>query len=248
MIGPVELLPVAGLPEIGPGDRVGELIAATAELRDGDVVVIAQKVVSKAEGRQRRLADVEPSSRARALAAGLDKDPRLVELILGETREIIRDERVLIVETASGLVCANAGIDSSNVPGDDEVLLLPADPDESARRLRAEIAAASGCRVALIVADSFGRPWRVGQTDVAIGCAGIDPLDDWRGRDDRDGRRLAATEIAVADQLAAAADLVRDKVAGVPVTIARGRADLVTAADGSGAAALRRDRAADLFR
>ena len=189
MIGPIELLPVPGLPEIGPGDRLGELIAAVAELRDGDIVVIAQKIVSKAEGRQRRLVDVAPSPRAREIAAGLGKDPRLVELILGETREIVRDERVLIVETVSGLVCANAGIDSSNVPGDDEVLLLPADPDDSARRLRAEIAAASGCRPAVIVADSFGRPWRIGQTDVAIGCAGIDPLDDWRGRSDRDGRR-----------------------------------------------------------
>ena len=248
MTGPVELLPVPGLPEIGPGDRLGELIAAAAELRDGDVVVIAQKIVSKAEGRQRRLADVAPSPRARELAAGLDKDPRLVELILGETRAIVRDERVLIVETASGLVCANAGIDSSNVPGADEVLLLPADPDNSARRLRAEVAAASGCRVAVIVADSFGRPWRIGQTDVAIGCAGIDPLDDWRGRSDRHGRQLVATEVALADELAAAADLVRDKAAGVPVTVARGRSDLVTAADGPGAAALRRDRADDLFR
>ncbi|HKQ17572.1 MAG TPA: coenzyme F420-0:L-glutamate ligase, partial [Solirubrobacterales bacterium] len=202
MIGPVELIPVPGLPEIGPGDRLGELIAAAAELRDGDIVVVAQKVVSKAEGRQRRLADVEASPHARKLAARLDKDPRLVELILGETRAIVRDERVLIVETASGLVCANAGIDSSNVPGDDEVLLLPADPDDSARRLRTEIATASGCRPAMIVADSFGRPWRIGQTDVAIGCAGIDPLDDWRGRADRDGRQLAATVIAVADQLA----------------------------------------------
>jgi len=246
--GAIEALPVAGLPEIGAGDHLGKLIAATAKLQDGDVVVVAQKVVSKAEGRQRRLATVAPSRRARELAAELDRDPRLVELILAESARIVRSERVLIVETASGLICANAGIDSSNVAGDGEVLLLPADPDGSARRLRAEIAAGSGCRVAVIVADSFGRPWRVGQTDVAIGCAGIDPLDDWRGRADRHGRTLAATEIALADQIAAAADLVRDKSSGVPATIVRGLADRVTAADGPGARALQRARGDDLFR
>jgi len=246
--GPVGIEPVAGLPEIGSGDRLGRLIATAAALRGGDIVVIAQKVVSKAEGRQRRLADVEPSARARSLAAELGKDPRLVELILAEARRIIRAERVLIVETRAGLVCANAGIDSSNVPGEDEVLLLPADPDASARRLRAEIEAASGSRVAVVISDSFGRPWRVGQTDVAIGCAGLDPLDDRRGSPDRDGRELRATEVAIADQLAAAADLCRDKAAGLPAAIVRGLADRVTAADGPGAAALRRDPAADLFR
>jgi len=246
--GPLAVLPVAGLPEIGAGDPLGELIAAAAELRDDDVVVVAQKVVSKAEGRRRSLSAVEPSERARELARGLDKDPRLVELVLGESARIVRSERVLIVETTSGLVCANAGIDSSNVAGDDEVLLLPADPDASARRLRHEIGAASGRRLAVIVGDSFGRPWRVGQTEVAIGCAGIDPLDDWRGRADRHGRELAATEIALADQLAAAADLVRDKSSGVPAAIVRGLTDRVTDADGPGARALQRARAEDLFR
>ncbi len=205
-MNPVAVLPVAGLPEVRAGDELGAMIAAAAELADGDIVVVAQKVVSKAEGRQRRLAEVEPGPRASELAASLGKDPRLVELILAETERIVRSERVLIVETRSGLICANAGIDSSNVGGDDEVLLLPADPDASARRLRAEIAVATGRRIAVVVSDSFGRPWRVGQTEVAIGCAGIDPVDDWRGRSDRDGRELAATEIAVADQLAAAAD------------------------------------------
>jgi coenzyme F420-0:L-glutamate ligase/coenzyme F420-1:gamma-L-glutamate ligase len=246
--GSVEIEPVAGLPEIGPGDPIGRLIAAAAALDEGDIVVIAQKVVSKAEGRQRRLAEVEPSARARSLAGELGKDPRLVELILAESRRIVRAERVLIVETHAGLVCANAGIDSSNVPGEDEVLLLPADPDGSARRLRAEIETACGSRVAVVVGDSFGRPWRVGQADVAIGCAGIDPLDDRRGTPDRDGRELLATEVAIADQIAAAADLCRDKAAGLPVAIVRGLADRVTAADGPGAAALRRDPAHDLFR
>lgn len=247
-MNPVAVLPVAGLPEVRAGDELGAMIAAAAELADGDIVVVAQKVVSKAEGRQRRLAEVEPGPRASELAASLGKDPRLVELILAETERIVRSERVLIVETRSGLICANAGIDSSNVGGDDEVLLLPADPDASARRLRAEIAVATGRRIAVVVSDSFGRPWRVGQTEVAIGCAGIDPVDDWRGRSDRDGRELAATEIAVADQLAAAADLVRDKAAGIPAAIVRGRAELVTADDGPGARALQRAREEDLFR
>lgn len=247
-MNPVAVLPVAGLPEVRAGDELGAMIAAAAELADGDIVVVAQKVVSKAEGRQRRLAEVEPGPRASELAASLGKDPRLVELILAETERIVRSERVLIVETRSGLICANAGIDSSNVGGDDEVLLLPADPDASARRLRAEIAIATGRRIAVVVSDSFGRPWRVGQTEVAIGCAGLDPIDDWRGRTDRDGRELAATEIAVADQLAAAADLVRDKASGIPAAIVRGRADLVTDADGPGARTLQRARDEDLFR
>ncbi|HET6831953.1 MAG TPA: coenzyme F420-0:L-glutamate ligase [Solirubrobacterales bacterium] len=248
MTGRVEIEPVPGLPEIAPGDPLGELIATAAAPRDGDVVVIAQKVVSKAEGRRRRLTGVEPSARARELGGRLGKDSRLVELILAETARVLRDERVLIVETHSGLVCANAGIDSSNVGGDDEVLLLPADPDGSARRLRAEIAAATGARIAVIVSDSFGRPWRVGQAEVAIGCAGIDPIDDWRGRPDRAGRELQATEVALADQLAAAADLCRDKASGTPAAVIRGLADRVTDADGPGAAALQRDRATDLFR
>ena len=247
-MSPVTVLPVEGLPEIGPGDELGPMIAAATELADGDVVVVAQKIVSKAEGRQRSLAGVEPSPQAAELGAALDKDPRLVELILGESDRIVRSERVLIVETRSGLVCANAGIDSSNVGGVDEVLLLPDDPDASARVLRAELTAASGRRVGVVVSDSFGRPWRVGQTEVAIGCAGIAPVDDWRGRADRDGRELAATEIAIADQLAAAADLVRDKAAGIPVVLIRGRGDLVTAEDGPGAIALQRAREEDLFR
>jgi coenzyme F420-0:L-glutamate ligase / coenzyme F420-1:gamma-L-glutamate ligase len=245
----IAIEPVRGLPEVAAGDPLGRMIAAACGLADGDIVVVAQKVVSKAEGMRRRLGDVEPSRRATELGGSLGKDPRLVELILGESERVIRSERVLIVETHSGLICANAGVDSSNVGGgSDEVLLLPRDPDESARRLRAEIGTAAGARVAVVVADSFGRPWRVGQSEVAIGCAGLDPLADWRGRTDRDGRELEATLVATADQIAAAADLARDKASGLPAVRIRGLAHLVTTVDGPGAVALQRDRAEDLFR
>ena len=249
MSGELTLIPVEGLPEIAAGGALGELIAAAAALADGDVVAIAQKVVSKAEGLTVRLAEVEPGPRARELGERLGKDPALVELILAESSRIVREERVLIVETKGGLVCANAGIDSSNAGEDETVVLLPRDPDASACRLRAELSAASGGRrLAVVVTDSFGRPWRVGQAEVAIGCAGIDPLDDWRGRTDRDGRTLAATEVALADQVAAASDLVRDKAAGIPAVIVRGLAERVTAEHGPGAAAVRRAAADDLFR
>lgn len=250
MTGPVEVIPVVALPEIEADVPLGSMIAAAAELADGDIVVVAQKVVSKVEGRLRSLADFVPSERARELSTKLDQDPRMVEAVLSESIEVIRSERVLIVETRHGLICANAGIDSSNLPGsgDEEVLLLPEDPDASAGRLRREIEAAAGCQVAIVISDSFGRPWRVGQTEVAIGCAGLDPVDDWRGRSDRNGRELAATVIATADQLTAAADLVREKDSGVPATVVRGLAHLVTEDDGPGAVALRRDRAEDLFR
>jgi len=245
----VEIAPVEGLPEIASGDPLGGLIAERCEIAAGDVLVISQKVVSKAEGRIRRLADVAPGERARELAVELGKDAALVEVILAESRSIIRAERgVLIVETLSGWICANAGIDASNVPGDDSVVLLPVDADASARRLRAELGAVCGVTPAVLVADSFGRPWRIGQADVAIGCAGIDALDDWRGRSDRAGRELNATLIAVADELAAAADLARDKAAGVPAVRIRGVAHLVSPEDGPGAAALRRPAAEDLFR
>jgi len=247
-VSAIELLAVDGMAEIGGGDRLGELIAGGTDLRDGDVVVVAQKVVSKAEGRTAKLADVEPGDRARELAARLGKDPALVELILGESRRVVRSERVLIVETHHGLICANAGIDSSNAGPGADVVLLPVDPDASARRIRAELQAATGARVAVLITDSFGRPWRVGQAEVAIGCAGLAPLDDWRGRDDRDDRELAATEIAVADEIAAASDLVRDKASGTPVVIVRGLAERVSEEDGPGAAALLRAAADDLFR
>lgn len=255
MSGPIEMLPVPGLSEVSPGDRLGAQIAAAAstagiELQGGDVVVVAQKVVSKAEGRLRDLGEVAPGERARALAAELGKDPRLVELVLAEARRVVRAQRgVLIVETHHGWVCANAGIDASNVPGSDTVTLLPLDPDASARRLRAEIADAAGTHPAVVISDSFGRPWRLGQTDVAIGCAGLIALDDWRGRRDAYGRELTATATAIADQLAGAADLARDKDARIPAVIVHGAAASVTEGDGPGAAvALRRTAPEDLFR
>ena len=251
----IQVDPLPGLPEITAGVRVGELIAETAgaagiELADDLVVAISQKVVSKAEGRTRVLSEVVPGKRARALAAELDKDPRLVELILAESRRVVRaDHGVLIVESASGWVCANAGIDASNIPGDDVVGLLPEDPDRSARRIRAEIAAACEARPAVLIVDSFGRPWRLGQAEVAIGCAGLAALDDWRGRSDIQGRPLAATVVAVADQLAGAADLVRDKLSRAPVVLIAGAGRWRTDADGPGAAeALQRGADDDLFR
>ena len=246
----VRVRPVLGLPEIASGDALGELIAERAgELADGDVVVISQKVVSKAEGRTRRLSSVIPSGEASKLARILGKEPNLIQLVLEESAEVVRAERgVLIVETVHGLVCANAGIDSSNVDGDDTVLLLPEDPDESARRLRAEIGGANGARIGVVIADSFGRAWRIGQAEVAIGCAGLVPIDDWRGRHDVNGRELMATQIAIADEAASAADLVRDKAAAVPAVVLGGLGRWVTEEDGPGAAAIRRPREDDLFR
>jgi coenzyme F420-0:L-glutamate ligase / coenzyme F420-1:gamma-L-glutamate ligase len=250
----VELVPIEGLPEVEEGDPLGELIARAVAsggdtLSDEDVLVLSQKVVSKAEGRIVDLAGVDPGERAVELAGRLGKDPRLVELILQESVEVVRAERdVLIVEGRAGTISANAGIDASNVPGDERVTLLPEDPDASARRLRAEVREALGAAPAVVIADSFGRPWRLGQTDVAIGCAGLTPIDDWRGRRDGHGVELAATAIAVADELAAAADLVRAKDEGVPATIVRGLGRFVTPGDGPGAGALRRPKDEDLFR
>ena len=242
----VRAVPVAGLPEIEEGTVLGELIAARAEIEPGDIVVIAQKVVSKAEGRLRRLSSAIPGAEARKLAAVLGKEPALVELILEESSEVLRAERgVLITETHHGFVCANAGIDSSNIPEDDMVCLLPEDPDASARRLRHEI---GGEGIGVVISDSFGRAWRLGQVEAAIGCAGLQPLDDWRGRHDAHGRELEATLIAVADEAAAAADLVRGKDSRIPVVILRGLDRFVASEDGPGAAALRRPPSEDLFR
>lgn len=245
----ITVSPVEGIPEISEGAPLGVMIATACEPAEDDVVVISQKIVSKAEGRVRDLAGVEPSPRAEELAGELGKNPRLVELILSESREVLRAEHgVLIVETHSGFVCANAGIDSSNVPGEGMVALLPEDADASARRIRAEIARASGKRIAVVIVDSFGRPWRLGQTEVAIGCAGLRPIDDWRGATDRDGQTLGATMIAIADEVAAGADLARDKASGTPVVVVSGLGRHVTAEDGPGAAALRRSEDRDLFR
>jgi coenzyme F420-0:L-glutamate ligase/coenzyme F420-1:gamma-L-glutamate ligase len=247
----VTILPVPGIGEVVAGQALGELIAGSGLPEPGDAVCISQKIVSKAEGRVRDLDEVDPSPRAIELGDEVGKSAELVELILAESRRIVRADPgrgILIVETHSGLVCANAGIDSSNVPGDRHVALLPVDADVSARRIRAELVAALGFAPAVVIADSFGRPWRVGQSEVAIGCAGIEPLDDWRGRADRDGRTLASTAIAVADQIAAAADLARDKASGTPVVLVRGLGVDPAAPDGPGAAALVRPGGEDLFR
>jgi coenzyme F420-0:L-glutamate ligase / coenzyme F420-1:gamma-L-glutamate ligase len=244
----LRIVPIGGLPEIGEGDRLGELIASRAAIEDGDVVVISQKAVSKAEGRVVELAGVRASERARELAADLGKSAALVQLVLDESREVLRAERgILICETRHGLVCANAGVDTSNV-GKGRAALLPLDPDASARRIRAELRQAAAVSVAVVIGDSFGRAWRIGQAEVAIGCAGLAPLDDWRGQRDAGGKRLAATAIAVADEAAAAADLVRDKASGIPAAIVRGLTVHFTDDDGPGAAALRRPREQDLFR
>ncbi len=211
----------------------------------GDVVAVAHKAISKAEGRTRRLAAVAPSARARALAGVLGKDARALQVVLDESRAVLRAERgVLIAETHHGFVCANAGVDASNAGEPDTVILLPRDPDASARALRAALPG----RPAVLVTDSFGRAWRHGQCDVAIGCAGLTPLEDWRGRADSVGRELRATWIAIADEVAAAADLARDKGSREPVVIVRGLERRVSVQDGPGAAALRRPPEEDLFR
>lgn len=245
----LEVIAVAGLPELAAGDDLAALIGERCHLQSGDIVVVAQKAISKVEGRSLALDDVTASARAVELAEQTGKDPALVELILRESSEVLRATAgVLVVETRHGFVCANAGIDASNVPGDDRVLLLPEDPDASARKLRKQLRQATGAELAVIITDSFGRAWRSGQADVAIGCAGIDPLLDTRGQRDREGRELTASLQAVADELAAAADLARGKSSGEPVVVVRGRGDLVTSEAGPGAAASLREREADLFR
>jgi coenzyme F420-0:L-glutamate ligase/coenzyme F420-1:gamma-L-glutamate ligase len=243
------------------GDDLATLIAdAAPDLRHGDVVVIAQKVVSKAEGRVRALASVEPGTEAIAFADDFGKDPRLVQVVLDESASVLRAERgVLICETHHGFICANAGVDVSNAPGDDVAILLPVDPDESARRIRATLReraprstsfppSGKDLDLGVVISDSFGRAWRLGLTDVAIGAAGITVIDDWRGRADAHGRELRVTEVAVADELAAAADLARSKDSQQPVVLIRGAARYVTTEDGPGAAALRRPPELDLFR
>jgi len=244
---------LGGVPDVGSGDDLAALLSASASasamsLRAGDVLVVAHKVVSKAEGRTVALAAVTPCELALALAAEHGKDPRLVEVILGESAEIVRSRPgVLICRTRHGFVCANAGVDASNAPAG-EVVLLPADPDASARALRARLRELTGLAPAIVVADSFGRAWRVGQCDVAIGIAGLAAVEDWRGRADAAGRTLEATVIAVADEAAAAADLARRKDSREPAVLVRGLERHVSAADGPGAAALVRARDEDLFR
>jgi coenzyme F420-0:L-glutamate ligase/coenzyme F420-1:gamma-L-glutamate ligase len=246
----LQLFPIPGMPEIRKGEDLPNRIIegaekAGVELRDGDILVVAQKIVSKAEGAVVRLKSVKPSARARELAAPWNKDPRVVELVLRESRRILRSDRVLIVETRHGFLCANAGIDHSNVPGDDVVTLLPKNPDRSAQKLAAALRKRAGREVAVIVSDTFGRPWRLGLTNVAIGAAGLPVLRDLRGTTDRGGKPLTATILAVADELAAAAGLLMGKTEGTPVVVIRGYRYQPSA---DKAAQIIRPEAEDLFR
>lgn len=216
------VLPVTGIPELRAGDDLAALIVERVELEDGDVVVVAQKAVSKIEGRVVHLEDIEPSARAREIA-GADTDPRRIEAILGEARRVVRIRPPLVIcETRHGFICASAGVDTSNAPEPEMLVLLPLDPDASAARLRDALRERTGREVGVIVTDSFGRPWRQGTTDVAIGAAGVEVLRDLKGGRDPVGYELHATVIAVADEIAGAAQLVSGKLDRIPVTIVRG--------------------------
>jgi coenzyme F420-0:L-glutamate ligase/coenzyme F420-1:gamma-L-glutamate ligase len=239
----LRIIPVEGLPEIREADDLGELIAARAELEDGDVVVVSQKAVSKAEGRVLRLDEVQASERARELAG--DDDPRRLEVILYESARIVRTRPPLVIaETRHGFVCASAGVDASNAPEPGTVVLLPEDPDASAARLRSRLGELTGRAVGVVVSDSFGRPWRNGIVDVAIGVAGIIPLLDLRGRRDATGYELSSTVVAIADEVASAAELVMGKLARVPAAVVRGLE--IAGAGRAQELVMRRDR--DLFR
>ena len=237
----LELIGVEGLPEVRPGDDLGELISSRSKLETGDVLVVAQKVVSKSEGRLISLQTVKASDEAVRIAATLvaEPDPRMVQVILDESVRVVRSNRVLITETRHGFVCANGGVDHSNVPGEDELTLLPEDPDASAKRLRARLRELAGVDVGVIVSDTFGRPWRLGIVNVALGVAGLPASIDLRGSVDDAGKELHATVLAIADELAAAAGLVMGKTSRTPAVIIRGLAlqgsgtgrDLVRTAD-----------------
>jgi coenzyme F420-0:L-glutamate ligase/coenzyme F420-1:gamma-L-glutamate ligase len=239
------------LPEVAAGADLAELIAATplgGKLRDGQLVAIAHKAVSKSEGAVAVLAEVEATARARELA-GSGRDPRAVQVVLDQSAEILRAEReVLICRTRHGFVCANAGVDASNSADPGTLILLPRDPDASARRIRARLRELTGASVGVVITDSFGRAWRHGQSDVAIGLAGMQPLEDWRGRSDGRGLELRATWIAVADAAAAVADLARAKDSREPVVLLEGLERYMTEQDGPGAVALLRPLEEDLFR
>ncbi len=216
---------IEGFPEVRPGDDLSALVSRAVErdLRSGDVLVVTHKIVSKAEGRLVDLRAVEPSALAKGYATRHGKDPRQIEVVFRESRRIVRMDRgIVISETHHGFVCANAGVDASNVPGDDIVCLLPVDPDASAARLRGALAGRLGVEVAVVVSDSFGRAWRHGITDVAIGVAGMDPIADYRGQMDPHGYPMEASVLAVADELAAAAELVMGKTDGIPLAVVRG--------------------------
>ena len=246
----VSIYPVAGLPEIVKGaslpDLIGDGLARLGmSLEEGDVVVITQKVVSKAEGRVVSLDRVQPSVRATEIGQRIGFDPRHVEVILSESVRIVREApRVLITETRHGFICANSGVDRSNTGGKEMVVLLPEHPDESARRLRAGLQGLSGVEVGIVISDSFGRPWREGQVNVAIGAAGVMAMRDYRGQEDPGGYELQGTEQAIVDELASAAELVMGKLDRVPVALIRGAS---VAGDGR-VQTLLRDPATDLFR
>lgn len=249
-MNPVSIYPVAGLPEISRGAALDRLIVdgltrLGLSLEAGDVVVVTQKIVSKAEGRVRSLDDVQPSARATEIGQRIGFDPRHVEVILGETMRVVREApRVLITETRQGFVCANAGVDRSNTGGQDLLVLLPEDPDASAGRLREGLEEITGVMLGVVISDSFGRPWREGQVNVAIGAAGVLALRDYRGDQDPDGYQLQGTELGVVDELASAAELVMGKLDRVPVALIRGAR---VAGEGT-VRSLLRNPASDLFR
>jgi coenzyme F420-0:L-glutamate ligase/coenzyme F420-1:gamma-L-glutamate ligase len=240
----ISLIPVRGLPEIRQGDDLAALVVERLTLEDFDVLVLAQKAVSKAEGRVVRIDGYEPSARAVELA-GDERDPRELEAILREAKRIVRERGSLVIaETAHGFVCASAGVDHSNAPEPGTLVLLPVDPDASARAVRARVLELTGRTIGVVVSDSFGRPFRHGTTDVAIGLAGVPPIIDLRGTTDRIGYELKTSRVAVADQIAGAADLARGKADGVPAVVVRG---LRLAGDGT-ARELAIEPALDLFR
>lgn len=247
----IAIIPVPGVPQIRPGDDLPALLlaaidAAKVGLKDGDILVLCQKIVSKAEGAVVNLGTVTPSAFARQIADMWDKDPRMVEVVLNESSRIVRMKNgVVITESKHGWVCANSGVDASNTLADDVVILLPKDPDASARRLRLAIERERGTSIGVIITDTFGRPWRDGLVEFALGVSGLDPLDDQRGEEDLQGRELHHTVIAVADELAAAAGLLMEKSAAMPAVIVRGYR--YTPAD-VGSESLKRPADADLFR
>lgn len=248
----IQIIPVRGIGEIRPGDALAPLlldalVSAGLSLENGDVLVVTQKIVSKAEGRLVDPATVEPSAFAERIAVQGRKDASYQELVLRESRRIVKMANgVLITETHHGLICANSGIDESNVAGGQVVCLLPVDPDASAANLRSAIRDLTGTTVAVIISDTFGRPWRDGQVNVAIGCAGLKPLSDYAGVNDPYGYTMQVTLIAVADELASAAELVMGKIDQVPIAIVRGYA--YTPSEEATAQALIRDPRFDLFR
>jgi coenzyme F420-0:L-glutamate ligase/coenzyme F420-1:gamma-L-glutamate ligase len=247
---------LSGLAEVAPGTDLAALIVSALDaerpaqpLLDGQIVAIAHKVVSKAEGAVVDLQNVMPRARARGIASAQQKDPRAVQVVLDQSAELLREANgVLICRTHHGFVCANAGVDASNSAGEDTLIVLPRDPDASARSIRARLRELTGASVGVLISDSFGRAWRHGQCDIAIGCAGVTPLEDWRGRRDSVGMELRATWLAVADAIAALADLARAKDSRQPVVIVSGLQRFVSEDDGPGAVALLRPLDEDLFR